>query len=65
MATDSEIKQKGFNVLKKELGEIDMERFISLIIRDPFDYTIWQKNLFNEKELIELSIEAMTLREKK
>lgn len=65
MATDSEIKQKGFNVLKKELGEIDMERFISLIIRDPFDYTIWQKNLFNEKELTELSIEAMTLREKK
>jgi hypothetical protein len=65
MATDSEIKQKGYNALKKELGELDMERFISLIIKDPFDYTTWQKNLFNEKKLIELSNEAMMLRDKK
>ncbi len=65
MATDSEIKQKGYNALKKELGELDMERFISLIIKDPFDYTTWQKNLFLEKELTELSNEAMILRDKK
>ena len=65
MATDSEIKQKGFNALKKELGEPDMERFISLIIKDPFDYTTWQKNLLNEEELNELSKEAMLLRDKK
>jgi hypothetical protein len=50
MATDSEIKMKGFNILKKELGEPDMERFISLIIKNPFDYTEWQKNLLNEKK---------------
>lgn len=65
MATDTEIKQKGYNALKKELGDLDMERFISLIIKDPFDYTVWQKNLFNEKELTELSNEAMMLRDKK
>jgi len=27
-----------------------MERFISLIIKNPFDYTEWQKNLINEKK---------------
>lgn len=65
MATDSEIKLKGYTVLRKELGELDMERFISLIIKDPFDYTNWQKNLFAGKELIELSNEAMILKDKK
>lgn len=64
MATDSEIKMKGFNILKKELGEPDMERFISLIIKNPFDYTEWQKNFLNEKKVIELSKEAMILRDK-
>jgi len=65
MATDSEIKQKGFFALRKELGDLDMERFISLLIKDPFDYTNWQKNLLCEKELIELSKEAMILKDKK
>ena len=64
MATDSEIKQRGYIALKKELGELDMERFISLIIKDPFDYTVQQKNLLLEKELIEISKEAMVLRDK-
>jgi hypothetical protein len=41
-----------------------MERFISLIIKNPFDYTEWQKNLLNEKKVIELSKEAMILRDK-
>ncbi len=64
MATDSEIKQKGYNVLKKELGDLDMERFISLLLKDPFDYTIWQRNLLIEKDLSELSKEAMMFRVK-
>jgi len=65
MATDSEIKQKGYFALRKELGDLDTERFISLLIKDPFDYTNWQKNLLCEKELIELSKEAMILKDKK
>lgn len=44
-----------------------MERFISLIIiiKNPFDYTEWQKNLLNEKNISELSKDAMILRDKK
>ncbi|MFZ1320977.1 MAG: hypothetical protein WAT71_05425 [Ignavibacteria bacterium] len=64
MATDSEIKQKGYTALKKELGELDMERFIFLLTKDPFDYTLWQRNLELEKDVKTLSNEAMILKDK-
>ncbi len=38
MITDSEIKRKGIELLIKGLGEVEAERFITLIIREPFDY---------------------------
>ena len=28
------------------MGDIETERFISIIIRERFDYTKWQKNFF-------------------
>ena len=28
------------------LGLVDAERFISLILREPFDYTEWQQDLY-------------------
>jgi len=64
MATDSEIRQKGYTALKKELGELDMERFIFLLTKDPFDYTLWQRNLELEKDVKTLSNEAMILKDK-
>lgn len=45
---DAVIKQEGMNVLIEKLGQVDAERFISLIIREFFDYTKWQVNLFEE-----------------
>jgi len=45
--------------LLKGLGEIDMEIFIKMIIREPFDYTKWQQNLWNEKSVEQISSEAM------
>jgi hypothetical protein len=42
--TDTEVKQKGLGALLDALGAVDAERFITLLHRDPFDYTIWQKN---------------------
>jgi hypothetical protein len=32
-------REKGMKILIKNLGRVEAERFISLIIRDPFDYT--------------------------
>ena len=62
--TDTEIKIKGFEILIKELGELNAEKFISLIIREPFDYTKWKKNLFKDKSVKALSSEAMELKER-
>jgi hypothetical protein len=33
------------NALLEKLGEVDAERFISMIKRDTFDYTEWQREL--------------------
>lgn len=53
--TDSEIKQKGLGALIAALGEVDAERFITLVNREPFDYTKWQRNLFTGLDVKELA----------
>ncbi len=64
MITDTEIKIQGFHVLTEYLGKIGLERFISLIQREPFDYTKWQRELWSDKSVEELSTEAMNFRRK-
>lgn len=46
-------------ILLEGLGKVDAERFISLIINEPFDYTKWQKDLFSGMSVRELSKNAM------
>jgi hypothetical protein len=46
MITDIEIKQRGIKALIADLGNVQAERFITLIIREPFDYTKWQRDLW-------------------
>ncbi len=62
MITDTEIKIKGFQVLLEALGAIEAERFISLIIREPFDYTQWQRSLLADRTVPEISRSAMRFR---
>jgi hypothetical protein len=57
--TDTEIRVKGLEVLSRNLGKVEAERFIALINREPFDYTEWQKNLFYDVSVRELSKAAM------
>lgn len=64
MITDTEIKIKGIEALIKTLGEVEAERFISLVMREPFDYTKWQKTLWIDKSVAELSGAAMQFRKK-
>ena len=56
--TDSVIRQEGMNILLDKLGMVDAERFISLMIREPFDYTVWRKDLFDDMSLTELAEKA-------
>ena len=62
MTTDSEIRLKGMNALIDQLGAVEAERFISLILREPFDYTRWQRNLWENRTIDEISKAAMQYR---
>ena len=62
--TNAEIKIKGVEVLISSLGEVDAERFIALIQQEQFDYTKWQRNLWEGRSLEEISRRAMAIREK-
>jgi hypothetical protein len=59
MIIDSEIRIKGMKALIQKLGETGAERFITLIVREPFDYTQWQDKLWEDLSIEELSKQAM------
>ncbi len=63
MITDSEIKLNGIKALIEKLGLVDAERFIALVRREPFDYTLWRKSLWRGKSVRDISREAMRLRD--
>ena len=64
MITDTEIKSKGFQLLARYLGDVEAERFVALIQREPFDYTKWRQDVDEELSLEEISHKAMALRAK-
>jgi len=54
------ILSAGMDALVQRLGIVEAERFITLIIREPFDYTEWRKeNLFKGKTVEQLNEDAM------
>ena len=62
MRTDTEIRIHGLRTLVDALGIFEAEKFISLILREPFDYTKWQQNLWPDKSVSEISKAAMEQR---
>jgi len=54
MISDTLIKSSGMRVLAENLGMVEAERFISLVLREPFDYTIWQRDLYKSMSVKEL-----------
>ena len=55
MITDTEIRIKGLQILTEHLGDIEAERFIALIQREPFDYTKWRQALDENLSIEEIS----------
>jgi hypothetical protein len=55
MSTDTEVRIRGLRALVDALGPVEAERFITLMLREPFDYTSWQKQLWAEKSVDEIS----------
>lgn len=61
MITDTEIRLKGLKILAKYLGDVEAERFIALIQREPFDYTKWRQGIDEDFSIQEISNKAMKL----
>ncbi len=53
-----EIMNKGMKCLIEQMGIVEAEQFISIIIREKFDYTKWQREYFDAKTPEEISQEA-------
>lgn len=65
MITDTEIKVQGYRVLTQYLGDVEAERFIALIQREPFDYTQWRQSMNDDLSIEEISRRAMEFRHSK
>jgi len=63
MMTDTEVKRRGVQVLARYLGDIEAERFVALIQREPFDYTKWRQSIDEDLSIEDLSRQAMSQRQ--
>lgn len=61
--TDSEIRTRGAAALAEALGSVEAGRFITLILREPIDYTKWRQPLFEDKGIDGISRAAARHRE--
>jgi len=53
------IMNKGMSYLLEKLGTLETEIFISTLLREPFDYTKWQRdNLYAKMSLHDLNQKA-------
>jgi len=54
MRTDNILRVDAMNLLIRGLGEVETERFIYLIKREHFDYTEWQRSLWDDLTIDEV-----------
>ena len=54
MKTDNVVRVEAMGALIAALGEVDAERFICMVKRDTFNYTEWQRDLWNDKTIEEI-----------
>ena len=56
---DTILSQNAVKCLIENFGVVQTERFISLMIKEPFDYTKWQSDLYDDMTVDELFNAAM------
>ena len=57
--TDRELVIRGFQMLVDTFGSVNVERFITLTIREPEDYTLWrEKNMYVGESLHDVAERA-------
>ena len=50
-----DIMDRDMNCLLENLGTIETERFIAVLIRERFDYTKWRQGLFENAGVAEIN----------
>ena len=65
MKSENTIKAEAMAILIKHLGPVDTEKFLSFVSREKFDYTEWQKDLWNDKTIEEIHQMGIELEKKK
>ena len=59
MISNMEIMNQGMNCLLEKLGTVGTEQFISVIMREQFDYTKWQQQRFDNMSSDEFQESAL------
>ena len=62
MKTDTMLKIEGMRMLVTYLGMVEAERFVMLLQREPFDYTKWCQNLFDDMSIEQIHQNAANFR---
>jgi hypothetical protein len=65
MKTDIELRSDGMKLLRNQLGLVESERFLTLMLREPFDYTKWRQQQWNNETVATLAEKARRLREER
>ena len=63
MKTDIELKNDAMKLLRLHLGLVESERFLTLMMREPFDYTRWRQEQWNDSTVADLAEKARKLRQ--
>jgi len=58
MKPDTLIINEAMSALNAVLNPVEIEKFITLINREKFDYTVWRENLWKNETLESLSQKA-------
>ena len=62
-ANTAEVMERGMSCLLEKLGVVDTERFISVIIREKYDYTKWRRSFFGDATVEDINKEAVAYAE--
>jgi hypothetical protein len=65
MMNEVALKVEAIDLLIKNFGVLNTERFITSIKSNNFDYTEWQKNLWKDKTIDEIHILATEFENRK
>ncbi|GHV11426.1 hypothetical protein AGMMS49938_02070 [Fibrobacterales bacterium] len=58
MRSDAVIQSEGMQALFDSLNIVEAERFITLLLRESFDYTEWQRDLWKGQSVAEIGQKA-------